>query len=73
MNQYIQEEVDEFIESGKGRKSQEAIEERRQQLEERIARNINNVPTAYVAKQKKNIMKGSGLMAIPFLDKFSLL
>ena len=70
IEKYIQEEVDKYVKSGKGRKSQEAIEGKRQQLEERIGTNIKNLPSAYVEKQKQTTMKGTGLMNIPFLDIF---
>ena len=71
IEKYIQEEVDKYVESGKGRKSESAIEGRRQQLEDRIGTNIKNLPPGYVEKQKRATMKGSGLMSIPFLDIFS--
>ena len=71
IEKYIQEEVDKYVESGKGRKSQEAIEGKRQQLEDRIGTNIKNLPPAYVEKQKGTTMRGSGLTTIPFLDIFS--
>ena len=71
IEKYIQEEVDKYVKSGKGRKSESAIEGRRQQLEDRIGTNIKNLPSAYVEKQKQATMKGSGLMSIPFLDIFS--
>ena len=70
IEEYIQKEVDKYVESGKGRRSQEAIEGKRQQLEDKIGTNIKNLPQSYVAKQREATIVGSGLTTIPFLDIF---
>ena len=71
VQKYIQEQVDKFIQDGKGRRSQEAIEGKRQQLQDRIGTNIKNLPKSYVEREKGATMQGSGLLSIPFLDIFS--
>ena len=41
-----------FIQDGKGRRSQEAIEGKWQQLQDRIGTNIKNLPKSYVEREK---------------------
>ena len=43
---------DKFIQDGKGRRSQEAIEGKWQQLQDRIGTNIKNLPKSYVKREK---------------------
>ena len=70
IEKYIEEEVDKYVTSGKKRRSQEAIEGKRQQLEDKIGTNIMNLPKSYVEKQKEGTILESGLTNIPFLDIF---
>ena len=63
--------MDKFIQDGKGRRSEEAIEGKRQQLQDKIGTNIKNLPKSYLETEKEATMQGSGLSSIPFLDIFS--
>ena len=64
---------DKFIQDGKGRRSQEAIEGKWQQLQDRIGTNIKNLPKSYVEREKGAPCREVGYeySFSPFLDIFS--